>query len=148
MSGQLALPADLSSLPTPDVDGEWKPFWDATARGELLIQECASCRERQFYPRAICTHCGGEPRWLTASGRGTIYTFSIIQQNLVPPFEEMSPYVLAMIDLDEGVRMMSNITDCALEDIEIGLPVEVHMVEAKPGLSIPYWRPRTGRGRG
>ena len=84
----------------------------------------------------------------TASGHGTIYTFSIIQQNLVPPFKEMSPYVLAMIDLDEGVRMMSNVTDCEIEEVAIGLPVEVHMVEAKPGLWIPYWRPRAGHGGG
>lgn len=146
MSERLALPDDLSSLPGPDVDGEWKPFWDATARGELLIQACAACHKRQFYPRAICTHCGGEPEWLTASGYGTIYTFSIIRQNLVPPFKEMSPYVLAMIDLAEGVRMMSNITDCELDEVAIGMPVEAYMVEAKAGLWIPYWRPRPDQG--
>lgn len=147
MSGELTLPDDLSSLPRPDVEGEWKPFWDATARGELLIQECASCHKRQFYPRAICTYCGAEPVWLKASGFGTVYTFSVIRQNLVQPFREMLPYVLAMVDLDEGVRMMTNITDCNLEDVAIGLPVEVHMIEARAGIWVPYWRPRSHGGR-
>ncbi len=146
MSRALTLPDDLSSLPQPDLEGEWKPFWDATARGELLIQECTACGRRQFYPRAICTHCGGEPKWLTASGYGTLYTFSLVRQNLVQPFKAMLPYVLAMVDLDEGVRMMTNITDCDLDDVAIGMPLEVHMVEAKPGLWVPYWRPRAGRG--
>ena len=147
MSGALTLPDDLSSLPRPDLEGEWKPFWDATARGELLIQECTSCHKRQFYPRAICTHCGGEPAWLTASGYGTVYTFSVVRQNLVRPFREMLPYVLAMVDLDEGVRMMTNITDCDLDDVTIGLPVEVHMIEVRPGFRVPYWRPRSRGGR-
>ena len=146
MSGGLTLPADLSALPAPDIEGEWKPFWDATARGELLIQECTACQRRQFYPRAVCTHCGGEPAWLTASGYGALYTFSVVRQNLVAPFKEMLPYVLAMVDLDEGVRMMTNITDCDLDDVVIGLPLEVHMVEAKTGLWVPYWRPRSADG--
>ena len=143
MSGALILPDDLSSLPQPDVEGEWKPFWDATARGELLIQVCTSCQARQFYPRAICTHCGGEPKWLRASGYGTVYTFSVVRQNLVRPFKEMLPYVLAMVDLDEGVRMMTNLIDCDLRDVVIGLPVEVRMIEARPGFWVPYWRPRS-----
>ena len=147
MSRGLKLPDDLSALPVPDLEGEWKPFWDATARGELLIQECVSCRKRQFYPRAICTHCGGEPGWLIASGYGTVYTFSVVRQNLVPPFREMLPYVLAMVDLDEGVRMMTNITDCDLDDVAIGLPVEVHMRKATTGFWVPYWRPRSHGGR-
>lgn len=138
----LKLPDNLSALPTPDTEGEWKEFWEGTARGKLLIQSCPACSHRQFYPRAICTKCGEEPEWMQASGKGTIHTFSIIRQNLVAPFKEMLPYALAMIDLNEGVRMMANITDCAVDDVDIGMSVEVYMKEAKPGLFIPYWRPQ------
>ena len=80
--------------------------------------------------------------------RAACYAFSIIRQNLVPPFKEMSPYVLAMIDLYEGVRMMSNVTDCELEEVVVGLPVEAHIVEAKAGLWVSYWRPRASHGGG
>ena len=143
MSEKLTLAEDLSTLPKPDTEGEWKAFWDGTARGELLIQRCTACNKTQFYPRAICIHCGGEPDWLTASGHGTIHTFTIVRQNLSPPFKDMLPYVLAIIDLEEGVRMMTNVVECALADVAIGLPVEVHMVEVQGGLWIPYWRPRS-----
>ena len=146
MSEKLTPLKNLSLLPAPDIEGEWKPFWEGTARGELLIQRCTACHKTQFYPRAICTHCGGEPEYIAASGYGAVHTFSIVRQNLAPPFKDMLPYVLAMIDLEEGVRMMTNIIDCEIDDVAIGLPVEVHIIEAKEGLWIPYWRPRSDQG--
>jgi uncharacterized OB-fold protein len=139
MTTALKLPEDLAAMPMPDIDGEWKPFWEGTERRELLIQECTACRARQFYPRAICVACGGEPAWLKASGRGSIYTFTVTRQNLVPPFRAMTPYVLAMIDLDEGVRMMANVIDCDLEDVAIGQRVEVRFVPVQAGFTVPYW---------
>ena len=141
MSQMLDVPVDLAALPTPDVGGEWKPFWEGTAAGKLLIQQCPACRQRQFYPRAICTACGAEPEWLEASGRGTLYTFSIMRQNLVRPFKDMLPYVLAMVDLEEGVRMLTNIVGCEVEDVRIGMPLEVVFVQARDGVHLPYWRP-------
>jgi len=141
MDQMLEVPADLTALPTPDVSGEWKPFWDAAAAGRLLIQNCPVCGRRQFYPRAICTACGAEPEWLEASGRGSLYTFSIVRQNLVRPFKDMLPYVLAMVDLEEGVRMLTNIVGCDLEEVKIGMPLEVTFVRAGEALHLPYWRP-------
>ena len=141
MDQQLQVPVDLAALPTPDVSGEWKPFWDAAAEGRLLIQTCPACGRRQFYPRAICTGCGGEPEWLEASGRGSLYTFSVVRQNLVRPFKDMLPYVLAMVDLEEGVRMLTNVVGCDFTDVKIGMPLEVTFVHAKDGLHLPYWRP-------
>jgi hypothetical protein len=145
----LSLPANLSSLPMPDTGGEWKPFWEGTARGALLIQQCTDCGQRQSYPRLICTSCGGEPSWLEASGRGVVHTFTVIRQNQVRPFSEMAPYVVAIVELREGVRMMTNIVDCQLQDVRVGMKVKLRMVEAKPDVSLPYWVPddieRTGR---
>ena len=79
--------------PIPRPDAVSAPYWEAAARGELLIQECTSCGHRQFYPRAVCTDCGGDVDWLTCSGRGTVHTFTVIRQNHAKPFKDELPYV-------------------------------------------------------
>jgi hypothetical protein len=123
-----------------------KPFWEAASRGELLIQRCPS-GHRQFYPRAVCKVCGLDPEWERASGRGTVHTFTIIRQNHARPFRDELPYVVAVVELDEGVRMMGNITDCAVDQVRIGMPVEVHMVAPEPDMGVAFWRP-VGDGDG
>jgi hypothetical protein len=70
-----------------------------------------------------------------------VYTYSVVRQNRTPPFDALVPYVVAMIDLDEGARMMGNITDCDPDDVRIGLPVVVHF-EALGDVALPQWRPR------
>ena len=141
MSERLQLPEDISMLTKIDVSGEWKKFWAGTQEGKLWIQECPSCGHRQFYPRNICVKCAETPGWLEASGRGTLYTYSVVRQYLLPPFKDMLPYVTAMVDLEEGVRMMTNIVDCDLDQIEIGMPLEVTFVKAREDLTVPYWKP-------
>jgi uncharacterized OB-fold protein len=128
--------------PLPAVDRVNAPFWDGAARGELRIQQCPRCGQRQHYPRALCTRCGADPEWITASGLGTVHTFTIVRQYGMPPFREELPYVVAIVDLDEGPRMMGNVTGCAPEDVRIGMPVEVWFLVAREGVGIPYWRPR------
>ena len=139
-------PAEQWERPLPRPDNVSKPFWEAASRGELLIQRCPS-GHRQFYPRAVCRVCGSDPEWERASGRGTVHTFTVIRQNHARPFRDELPYVVAMVELDEGVRMMGNITDCAIDQVRIGMPVEVHMVQAEPGVGVPFWRPVAGEGR-
>lgn len=129
--------------PVPRVDAVSAPFWAAAARGELLVQECPSCGHRQFYPRAVCTACGADPVWLTCSGRGTVHTFTVIRQNHAQPFRDELPYVVAIVELEEGPSMMGNVTGCDVEDVHIGLPVEVYMVDADENVAIPMWRPRS-----
>jgi uncharacterized OB-fold protein len=139
MSEHAAEPTWERPLPRPD--NVTAPYWEAAARGELLIQRCPACGHRQFYPRAVCTACGADPEWQRASGRGTVHTFTIIRQNYAKPFRDELPYVVAMVDLDEGVRIMSNITDCPVEDVRIGLPVEAHFVTAADDIGVPFFRP-------
>jgi len=127
--------------PIPRPDAVSAPYWEAAARGELLIQECKSCGHRQFYPRAVCTDCGGDVDWLTCSGRGTVHTFTVIRQNYAKPFRDELPYVVAMIELAEGPMMMSNVTDCAADDVHVGMPVEAHFVTADEGIGVPFFRP-------
>jgi uncharacterized OB-fold protein len=119
----------------------WSPFWSAAAEGRLLIQRCPSCGQGQFYPRAMCTACAGTPEWEEVSGRGRVYSFTVIRQNGAEPFRNELPYVVAMVDLEEGTRMMGNVTDCPVSDVRIGMPVEAYIVEAEPGVGVPFWRP-------
>jgi uncharacterized OB-fold protein len=97
--------------PLPAPDGVSAPFWKAAAEGRLLIQRCPACGHRQFYPRALCTACGADPEWMEASGRGTVHTFTIVRQHGQRGFKEELPYVVAIIELEEGPRMMGNVGD-------------------------------------
>ena len=127
--------------PTPAPDAVSARFWEAAAHGELLVQECPVCGHRQFYPRAACTACGADPEWLTCSGRGTVHTFTIIRQNHAAPFRDELPYVVAIVELDEGPRLMGNVTGCEVDDVHVGMPVEVYMVIADEDVGVPMWRP-------
>ena len=129
--------------PVPRKDAVSAPYWEAAARGELLVQECPQCGNRQFYPRAVCTRCGADPGWLTCSGRGTVHTFTVIRQNHAKPFRDELPYVVAIIELDEGPRLMTNLVDCEVDDVRIGLPAEVRFEQADEGVGVPFFRPRS-----
>jgi uncharacterized protein len=131
-------------LPAPDpVSSE---FWSAAFGGRLLIQHCPACGERQFYPRAVCMSCGGEPDWEEVSGRGTVHTFTIIRQNYARPFRDELPYVVAIIELAEGPRMMGNVTGVAADDVYVGMEVAAYIIEAEEGVGVPMWRPARAGG--
>ena len=132
--------------PLPRPDNVSRDYWAAAARGELVIQECVSCGERQFYPRAFCTSCGGETRWITASGQGIVHTFTVIRQYGMPPFKDELPYVVAMVKIAEGPMIMGNVTGCPVDDVHIGMPVEVQFTKIDDEIGIPNWvssRPRS-----
>ena len=128
--------------PLPTISGETKPYWDHCRRGELLIQKCDSCEEYQFYPRGICANCwSNDIQWVTASGKGTVWTFTVTYQNGTPGFADEVPYVLALVELEEGVRMFTNIVDCDPTSVCIGMPVEVTFVRATDQITVPYFKP-------
>jgi hypothetical protein len=127
--------------PLPAIDDVNREFWAAAGEGRLLIQQCPHCGHRQFYPRALCTACGDTPEWLECSGRGTVHTFTVIRQMGMRPFRDELPYVVAMVELEEGPLMMGNVTDCDPETVRIGLPVEAHFVRAADDVGVPMWRP-------
>ena len=109
------------------------PFWDSCRRGQLVIQRCDDCNEYQWYPRGICANCWSENiQWVQSSGHGTVWTYTVTNQNRTTGFEEMVPYVLALVELDEGVRMFTNIVDCNPADVSIGMEVEVTFRTATP----------------
>ena len=127
--------------PLPTVVGETRAYWDACRRGQLLVQRCDKCNEFQFYPRGICAHCWSEnPTWVHASGKGTVWTYTITYQNRTTGFDQ-GPYVVALVELEEGVRMFTNIVGCEPNEVTIGMPVEVTFERATDQISIPYFKP-------
>jgi uncharacterized OB-fold protein len=130
----------VEGRPMPRLDPVSKTFWEGTTRGELLYQECPACGNRQFYPRSCCTKCIAEPEWRVASGRGTIHTYTVVRQNHALPFRNWLPYVVAVVELDEGPRMLANIVGVPVDDVAIGQSVEVEFVPANDDVSFPFWR--------
>jgi uncharacterized protein len=105
-----------------DTDRE---FWEGARRGELRIQRCLNCGLHQHYPRFLCIHCGkAELEWVTASGLATIYSFTVVRQNGVPPFSERLPFVVAVVDLDEdGARMIAALPKLDPDAARVGMRV-------------------------
>ena len=99
----------MTGKPVPVPTPETQPFWDGCAAGELRIQRCADCGRPYFYPRPVCPACGSRNvEWFTASGRATLYSY-VINHRPAPGFEDDAPYAIAVVELDEGPRMMTSI---------------------------------------
>ena len=127
--------------PLPTIIGETKTFWDMCRREVLLIQKCDTCHEYQWYPRGICSNCwSSEIKWIPSSGCGTIWTYTVTNQNRTQGFDT-GPYVLALVELDEGVRMFTNIIDCDPKDVSIGMAVEVTFQRATDQITVPLFKP-------
>ncbi|MCZ6870332.1 MAG: OB-fold domain-containing protein [Gammaproteobacteria bacterium] len=129
-------------LPNPN-EADTRAFWEGTKDKELRYQKCDDCSTVIFYPRRHCTGClGNNLSWQTASGQGTVYSYSVVRQSYHPFFRGRVPYAVAWIDLDEGPRLLSNIVgvEDPLNEVQIGQRVEVEWEEHE-NLSIPLFRP-------
>lgn len=132
----------MSERPLPVPDHDTRLYWEATRRHELVIQRCRSCGEHYFYPRPHCPLCLSErTAWVPASGRGTVYAFTVVHRPPGPGFAERGPYVVALVDLAEGPRMMSNVVGCAPEEVHSGMLVHVDFEDVTPEVSLPVFRP-------
>ena len=126
-------------VPTP----ETRPFWEAARRHELSIQRCRACGRHVFYPRAACPHCfAADLEWRRVSGRGTLHTFTVVHRGQ-RGFPLAAPYVIAIVALDEGPRMMTNLVgvDADPARLRIGMPVEVVFEDVSPEIALPRFRP-------
>lgn len=129
------MPPPQRTIPAPQPTPETRPFWEAAAAGQLLLKKCSACAQVHYYPRAICPFCFSETTdWVPASGRGTIYSFSIMRR--VP-----LPYAIAYVTLEEGVSMMTNIVDCDIDTIRIGQQVSVVFKPTEGGPPVPMFTP-------
>jgi uncharacterized OB-fold protein len=129
--------------PAPRVTRDSAFFWEAATRGELVAQRCADCGELRSPPRPMCPHCNSvksEPQLL--SGRGSVYTWVVPRYPVIPGFE--GTHIVAVIDLEEGIRMVSNVCGIEHADIVADMPVEVFFEETQGGFKIPLFRPVAG----
>lgn len=130
------------SKPLPHLDEENRPWWEALARHELYIQKCRACGELRYYPRALCPSCmSSQVQWIKCSGRGKVYTFTTTYQNQAAGFRESLPYIMAYVELEEGVKMLTNLVDCPPEQARIGMPVEVVFEDVTPEVTLAKFRP-------
>lgn len=127
-------------FPVPVPDEVTAPYFAAAARGEFLLQRSPD-GHYQHYPRPHSLDGSGTPEWVAGSGKGTVYTYSIIRQMGIPAFKHKTPYVVAMVELAEGPRMLGAVLDVDPEDVYVGMPVEVVMLRVQPDLGVPFWRP-------
>lgn len=130
------------ALPFPDPrTAEAAHFFDAAAQGHLELQRCEGCATVWFYPRPACVACGAETyTWFAASGRGRVHSYSIVHRAPTPAFRDRVPYVVALIDLDEGPRMMTNLVGDDALAVAIGDAVEVLFEDRGEGRKLPQFR--------
>ncbi len=129
-------------LPRAD-EPDTRAFWAATKDKEFRYQQCRDCDQIVFYPRRHCTGCtSGNLEWKVASGKGTVYTYSVVRQSYHPFFRNLVPYAVAWVDLEEGPRVLTNIVGVKdpLADVSIGQAVQLEWEEYEE-LSIPLFRP-------
>jgi len=128
--------------PLPSVDEETRPWWEALQRHELYVQKCRDCGDLRYHPRAQCTSClSPRTEWVRCSGRGTLYTFTATYQNQSAGFRESLPYIMAWVELEEGVKMLTNLVECRPEEAKIGMPVEVVYEDVTPQVTLAKFRP-------
>jgi uncharacterized protein len=126
----------------PTIESDTRPFWDAVRDGRLVIRSCNACGHIHYYPRPFCPSCWSEDvAWIEASGRGTVYTYSTVHRNDLPPFHEQVPYVVAVVELEEGPRMMTRLIDTDGVDLEMGMAVEADFTALTDEVSIVVFRP-------
>jgi uncharacterized OB-fold protein len=136
------MPAPAQRRDLPTIEDESRPFWEAARNGHFLIARCSSCERAHHYPRPFCPFCWSEEvSWVEASGRATLYTYSTVHVNDLPPFAERVPYVAAVVDLEEGPRVMTNLVDCEPSELRIGMALVVTFRELTPEISAPVFRP-------
>jgi len=135
---------DLVEKFLPKRSPDTAAYWDACQRHELLIQRCSKCGVLQFYPRNVCTSCGSRTLdWVTATGRGKVLSWTIVRRAVSAAYADDVPYVIALIELQEGVVMMSKVVGCEPESVHTGMAVEVRFEDWSEQVSMPVFVPVT-----
>lgn len=128
-------------VPVPVADDDTKWFWEACRGHRLLFQKCRACGMVRWPPSLACPSCySGETDLITASGKGTIYSFAVYRKPFDPAFEDQVPYVTAVVQLTEGPMILSNIVGCSPSDITCDAPVEVVWEDVTDTVSLPKFK--------
>lgn len=128
--------------PIPVIQPWTKEFWKATKQGKLLIQHCNDCQANIFFPKKVCPECwSANLSWIESSGKAVVHTFTTMIDMVEPKFMGDLPYVIAMVDLEEGIRMTTRIVNCTPDDVAIDMKVEVAFEDVSPECALPMFQP-------
>ena len=126
--------------PAPTVDADNAPFWQGARDGELRLQRCADCALPRFYPRRLCPQCWSDDvEWFTAAGRGIVYSYTVVERASSPEFHDAVPYVVALVDLVEGPRMMCTVESDDPGSVGIGDRVHIRFDPTEKGWAVPVF---------
>jgi uncharacterized OB-fold protein len=128
--------------PLPQITPWSKAFWEGCKRHKLLIQRCDECLKFVMYPKLYCPYClSPKLKWVNATGKGKIYSFSTVQSYAPTEFAGDVPYVVGIVELEEGVRMMSNIVEIPPEKVKCDMPVQVVFDDVTKEVTLPKFKP-------
>jgi len=126
----------------PFIQPGMEPYWEGALKGELLLQRCQACGQYRHPASEVCPKClGSEQAWVAASGLGTVYSFVIVRQALDKAWASEVPYCVAVVALQEGPHLLTNVTGIDMEDISVGLPVQVFFERASENIALPKFTP-------
>jgi uncharacterized protein len=128
--------------PLPEPSALSAPFWDGLRAAQLRLQRCLECERHVFYPRSVCPHCLSDRiEWITASGRGRVYSYTIVRRAMNPAFAAEVPYVFAIVQLEEGPRVTTNIVNRASDEIRVDMPVKATYDNVTPQIALLKFEP-------
>ncbi|MFL2634872.1 MAG: Zn-ribbon domain-containing OB-fold protein [Dehalococcoidia bacterium] len=139
--------SDEYNLPLPNITNEAKPFWDGLNEDKLLIPKCNQCAHLFMYPKAYCPKNGcfsNDLSWEHVSGKGNVYSYTVVHRSADVRFQEIAsqePYVFALIELDEGPKLISNLINVDIENIVIGTPVQIIFEKINDEITLPKFAP-------
>jgi len=129
------------SKPLPVLSGLAGEYYGWCKLGELRFQRCGDCAAWRHVPREMCAECGSSKwDWVRSSGKGTIFTWTTAAVPLHPAFKGATPYAAVVVEMEEGVRVVSEVVDCAPEDLAVDMPVEVVFEEVTPEVTLPKFK--------
>jgi uncharacterized OB-fold protein len=135
----------LRQRPLPVSDAATAPYWNAANKGRFVMPRCTQCTRWHFYPRALCPHCSSaELYWADCSGRGTVYSYTVVYRAPSPAFAAAVPYVIAIIAIEEGPHLMSNVVNCPPDALRIGLGVRAVFLRVAGDVQLPVFEPADG----
>lgn len=133
--------ASIHDKPLPALNGLHGEFYAWCRDRELRFQRCTGCGRYRHVPREICAHCSSmEWEWARSSGRGTVFTWTEVVRALHPAFGAATPYAPVVVEMEEGVRLLSRVVGCAPDELVIGMPVEVEFVPVSDEVTLPFFR--------
>jgi len=135
--------SDERPLPSPDPGTA--AYWDSARAHQLRVPKCQACGKVHFYPRTRCPHCSSATlEWIEASGHGTVYSYTVVHRAPSAAFKTKLPYVVAIVALEEGPHLMTNLAGCPVDAVHIGMAVRVAWEDIGPDATLPVFVPATG----